>query len=117
MRRMVWACSKPVMHRSFKPKEAGSVSAPLRSALNGCPLDIQRPVMPIYPRRLKDRPDGHEPSDARSIRAGDAVTVADMVMQRIVAMHAGKRSSGPFCRRFRPMRVQIPSVTLPNMVF
>ena len=72
------------MHRSFKPKEAGSVSAPLRSALNGCPLDIQRPVMPIYPRRLKDRPDGYEPSDARSIRAGDAVTVADMAMQRIV---------------------------------
>ena len=40
--------------------------------------------MPIYPRRLKDRPDGYEPSDARSIRAGDAVTVADMAMQRIV---------------------------------
>ena len=62
----------------------GSVSAPLRSALSKRPLDVQRPVMPIYPRRLKDRPDGHEPSDARSIRAGDAVTVADMVMQRIV---------------------------------
>ena len=55
------------MHRSFKPKEAGST-----------------PVMPIYPRRLKDRPDGYDPSDARSIRAGDAVTVADMAMQRIV---------------------------------
>ena len=55
------------MHRSFKPKEAGST-----------------PVMPIYPRRLKDRPGGHEPSDARSTRAGDAVTVADMAMQRIV---------------------------------
>ena len=31
-----------------------------------------------------DKPGGYEPSDARSIRAGDAVTVADMVMQRIV---------------------------------
>ena len=31
-----------------------------------------------------DRPGGHGPSDARSTRAGDAVTVADMVMQRIV---------------------------------
>ena len=55
------------MHRSFKPKEAGST-----------------PVMPIYPRRLMDRPGGHGPSDARSNRAGDAVTVADLVMQRIV---------------------------------
>ena len=55
------------MHRSFKPKEAGST-----------------PVMPICPRRLKDRPGGHGPSDARSTRAGDAVTVADTVMQRIV---------------------------------
>ena len=40
--------------------------------------------MPICPRRLTDRPGGHGPSDARSIRAGDTVTVADMVMQRIV---------------------------------
>ena len=40
--------------------------------------------MPICPRRLMDRPGGHGPSDARSTRAGDAVTVADMVMQRIV---------------------------------
>ena len=55
------------MHRSFKPKEAGST-----------------PVMPICPRRLKDRPGGHGPSDARSTRAGDTVTVADMAMQRIV---------------------------------
>ena len=55
------------MHRSFKPKEAGST-----------------PVIPIYPRRLMEKPGGHGPSDARSNRAGDAVTVADMVMQRIV---------------------------------
>ena len=40
--------------------------------------------MPICPRRLMDRPGGHGPFDARSTRAGDAVTVADMVMQRIV---------------------------------
>ena len=40
--------------------------------------------MPICPRRLTDRPGGHGPSDARSIRAGDTVTVADMAMQRIV---------------------------------
>ena len=38
----------------------------------------------ICPRRLMDRPGGYGPSDARSIRAGDTVTVADMVMQRIV---------------------------------
>ena len=31
-----------------------------------------------------DKPGGYEPSDARSIRAGNAVAVADMVMQRIV---------------------------------
>ena len=31
-----------------------------------------------------DRPGGYEPSNARSTRAGDAVTVADMAMQRIV---------------------------------
>ena len=68
--------------------------------------------MCICPRRLMDRPGGHGPSDARSTRAGDAVTVADMVMQRIVAKHAGKRSSGPFDRRVRLMRVRIPSVTL-----
>ena len=55
------------MHRSFKPKEAGST-----------------PVMPIHPRRLKEKPGGHGPLNARSSRAGDAVTVADMVMQRIV---------------------------------
>ena len=37
-----------------------------------------------------DRPGGHGPSDARSIRAGDTVTVADMAMQRIVdPPHAG----------------------------
>ena len=40
--------------------------------------------MPICPRRLKDRPGGYGPSDARSTRAGDTVTVADMAMQRIV---------------------------------
>ena len=40
--------------------------------------------MLICPRRLMDRPAGYEPTDARSTRAGDAVTVADMVMQRIV---------------------------------
>ena len=55
------------MHRSFKPKEAGST-----------------PVMPICPHRLKDRPGGYGSSDARSTRAGDTVTVADMAMQRIV---------------------------------
>ena len=38
----------------------------------------------ISPRRIKERPGGHEPSDARSNRAGDTVAVADMVMQRIV---------------------------------
>ena len=65
--RGLWVCSKSVMHRSFKPKEAGST-----------------PVMPICPRRLKDRPGGYGPSDARSTRAGDTVTVADMAMQRIV---------------------------------
>ena len=31
-----------------------------------------------------DRPGGYEPPDARSTRAGDAVAVADMVMQRIM---------------------------------
>ena len=31
-----------------------------------------------------DRPDGYEPSDARSIRAGDTVAVADKAMQRTV---------------------------------
>ena len=31
-----------------------------------------------------DRPGGHGPSDARSIRAGDTVTVAEMEMQRFV---------------------------------
>lgn len=39
---------------------------------------------PFCPRRLKDRSGGHRPSDARSNRAGDTVTVADMAMQRIV---------------------------------
>ena len=69
--RDLWVCSKPVMHRAFNPKEAGST-----------------PVMPIpCSRRSKDRPDGYEPSDARSIRAGNAVAVADMVMQRIVDPH------------------------------
>ena len=55
------------MHRTFNPREAGST-----------------PVMLICPRRLKDRPGGYGPSDARSTRAGDTVTVADMAMQRIV---------------------------------
>lgn len=31
-----------------------------------------------------ERPGGYGPSDARSTRVRDAVTVADMVMQRIV---------------------------------
>ena len=49
-----------------------------------CEAAFSRSFMPVYPRRLMDRPGGHGPSDARSIRAGDTVTVADMVMQRIV---------------------------------
>ena len=31
-----------------------------------------------------DRPGGYEPSNARSTRAGDAVAVADLAMQRTV---------------------------------
>lgn len=31
----------------------------------------------IYLRRIMDRPDGYEPSEARSIRAGDTVAVAE----------------------------------------
>ena len=34
-----------------------------------------------------DRPGGHEPSDARSTRAGGTVAVADLVMQRTVTPH------------------------------
>ena len=30
-----------------------------------------------YLRRIMDRPDGYEPSEARSIRAGDTVAVAE----------------------------------------
>ena len=38
--------------------------------------------MPICPRRLKDRPGGYGPSDARSIRAGDTVTVPSSLTTR-----------------------------------
>ena len=51
--------------------------------LLSCPLRALRTTN-TCPRRLKDRPGGYGPSDARSTRAGDAVAVADMVMQRIV---------------------------------
>ena len=51
--------------------------------------------MPICPRRLKDRPGGHGPSDARSTRAGDAVAVADLAMQRIVAPDYAGSVSAP----------------------
>ena len=34
-----------------------------------------------------DRPGGYEPSNARSTRAGDAVAVADLAMQRTVTPH------------------------------
>lgn len=75
-------CSKTVMQRSFKPQYAGSTPV--------IPTCARCARYNICPRRLKDRPGGHEPSDARSNRAGDTVTVADMVMQRIVAPpHAG----------------------------
>ena len=43
-----------------------------------------------YPRRLMEKPGGYGPSVARSSRAGDAVTVAEMAMRRIVVPdHAG----------------------------
>ena len=38
-------------HLLQKQNPEGSVSAPLQSALNEGPLDLQRPVMPICPRR------------------------------------------------------------------
>ena len=60
----------------------------------------------ICPRRLMDRPGGYGPSDARSIRAGDTVTVADMVMQRIVVPpHAG---SNPVSHPYIARRFQCP---------
>ena len=42
--------------------------------------------MLIRPRMLMDRLGGYEPSDARSTRAGDVVTVVDMELQRIMNM-------------------------------
>ena len=49
----------------------------------------------ICPRRLMDRPGGYGPSDARSTRAGDTVTVADLAMQRIVVPpYAGSNPVG-----------------------
>ena len=38
----------------------------------------------FHPRRLTEKPDGHGPSIARSNRAGDAVAVAQLAVQRIV---------------------------------
>ena len=38
----------------------------------------------MYPRRLVEKPGGYDPSVARSTRAGDAVAVADLAMQRTV---------------------------------
>ena len=55
-----------------------------------------------------DRPGGHGPSDARSIRAGDAVTVADMVMQRIVVPpYAG---SNPVSHLFQIALLYLPDL-------
>ena len=65
--RGLWACSKSAMQRTFNPFEAGST-----------------PVMPIHPCRLMEKPGGYEPPVARSSRAGDAVAVADLAMQRTV---------------------------------
>ncbi len=81
------------MHRSFKPKEAGST-----------------PVIPIYPRRLMDRPGGHGPSDARSNRAGDTVAVAELDMQRIVVPPYAGSLSAPLRSALteRPPDVQGP---------
>ena len=62
----LWVGNESVIHWSYELREADSVH------LN------------IYPRRLMEKPGGYGPSVVRSNRAGDAVTVAEMAMHRIV---------------------------------
>ena len=57
-----------------------------------------------------DRPDGYEPSDARSIRTRDAVAVTDMAMQRTVTpSYVGSKSSLRSALSARPLDEQRPT--------